>query len=113
MSKDAKEKFSIIIRENAFFKGTLNTLDSIRISGNYTGKIYSNKNVYIDSTANIDGDIEADNIIVAGIVKGNVKANSKIHLMSTSKLEGDIETQDFRIDNGGIFLGQCKNTKIH
>lgn len=108
--KSSTEAVSIIIRENAFFKGTLNTPESIKISGNYSGSIYCTKNVYVDATARIDGDIEAENIIISGAVRGNVKAKQRIHLTSTSKLEGDITTGSFKMDQGGIFIGKYSNT---
>lgn len=107
--KKNNEQISLVVSENAFFKGTLNTPGSIKISGNYCGKIFSSQNVYIDSTAKIDGDIEAENIVVSGVIKGNISAKKRIHLTSTSNLQGDIITGNFRIDKGGIFLGTCKN----
>ncbi|EOD00230.1 bactofilin family protein [Caldisalinibacter kiritimatiensis] len=106
-----KKNINMMVKKNARLKGTINTSESIEIQGIFKGKIFSNKTVYIEPTAQIDGDIIAENVIIRGNVKGNVTAKAKIHLTSTSKLEGQIIAKRFIIDNGAYFLGQCKRIK--
>lgn len=112
MSKRKYENVNMILEENAYFKGTLNSPCSIKINGIFEGKIVSSQNVYIGPHAKINGDIEAQNITIDGKVTGNIIAKGKTHLTSTCQLEGQIITKSFIIDEGAYFLGNCRRTHV-
>ena len=105
------DSLDIIIKKDSYLKGMINTPNSIKISGFFQGKIFSKGTVFIDTTGDIDGDIEAENVIICGNVKGNIIAKTKIHLTSTSKLYGHIVSTNIVIDKDAFFLGDCKLSK--
>ncbi len=109
MSKKNQESLCIIVEENARFKGDINTIGSAKINGIFNGNIVSTKNVIIDSSAKINGNIKAETIIINGYVKGNLYGKSKVHLTSTCILEGEIITKNFKIDKGAHLVGKCKH----
>lgn len=109
--KNSSNSMNLIIEKNAYFKGTINANGNIKIGGIFEGKIYSDNNVYISSTAEIIGDIEAKNVYISGKVNGNIFANGKVHFTSTSCFEGNITARRFVVDKGAIISGVWKNLK--
>jgi cytoskeletal protein CcmA (bactofilin family) len=41
-------------------------------------------------------------------VNGNVKCSDLLHITSTGKITGDIECEAILMDEGALFIGQCK-----
>jgi cytoskeletal protein CcmA (bactofilin family) len=56
-----------------------------------------------------DVSINVKNAIIGGKIKGNVVASSRVTLESSSKLEGDLTTKLLIIEEGALFIGNCKS----
>ncbi|URA09122.1 polymer-forming cytoskeletal protein [Thermospira aquatica] len=90
------------------WSGTMRFKTSLRIDGNYEGKIDAEGLLVIGPDAKIKGDIICDEVIVGGEIHGNVHARKRLELFNTAKLYGDIKTPKLKMDDGVIFQGKCE-----
>ena len=86
-------------------EGTLNLSESIRIDGNYTGKIISSSDVILSESCKFNGDIECDNLILSGSFEGNVDCKGKFRITPSGILKGNINAKLITIDEGAKFNG--------
>jgi cytoskeletal protein CcmA (bactofilin family) len=104
------DKIETIIGKNTNLEGNLKSQGTIRIDGNFNGKIDVDGNIIVGENSKIEADITTDNISISGEIKGNLIVKGQAQLTSTAKLFGDIEVQNIVIDDGAIFEGKCKMT---
>lgn len=102
------EKIDTLVGKNTSLEGTVNAEGTIRIDGRINGGLNISGNVIVGEESIIKGNIKADNAFVAGTVEGNVTATSQLHITHTAKLYGDITVRNIVIDEGAVFVGNCK-----
>jgi len=90
------------------WSGTMRFKTSLRIDGEYEGKIDAQGLLVIGPDAKIKGDLTADEIIIGGEIHGNVHARKRLELFNTAKLYGDIKTPKLKMEDGVVFQGKCE-----
>ncbi|MBC8268053.1 MAG: polymer-forming cytoskeletal protein [Rhodospirillaceae bacterium] len=95
-----------IISADLKMTGDLNSDGEIQVDGTIVGDIRT-KTLLIGKSANIKGEIFADNVRVHGNVNGQIKARSVI-LAKTAHVIGDILHEDLSIETGAFLEGLCK-----
>jgi cytoskeletal protein CcmA (bactofilin family) len=93
------------------FNGTMHFKNSLRINGDYTGKIEAQGLLVLGPESKMKGDIVCDEIIVGGEVRGNITAKKRLELLDSAKLYGDIRTAKLKIADGVVFEGKCEMTQ--
>ena len=88
--------------------GNLKVKGDIRIDGNVEGNILATGAVIVGQSANIKANIEGKIVILAGEAHGDVKSYDLLELASSARLYGNICTQQLKIDQGAIFVGNSK-----
>ena len=96
-----------IIGATVKIEGDLVSEGDIRVEGLVTGKIKTNKNLYVAETAKIEADVEAENADLAGSIRGQVKVKEVLRLSETGRIEGDISCSRLSIAEGAYFSGSC------
>jgi len=94
-----------LIGKGSIFEGTLSCAGLLRIEGKCLGRLAVAGTIVIAQGALVEAEIEADDVIVAGTVKGGIRARNLIHLMPAARVIGDLRSRKFRLDDGGLFLG--------
>ncbi|HJN25337.1 MAG TPA: polymer-forming cytoskeletal protein, partial [Rhodospirillales bacterium] len=84
----------------------LNSEGEIQIDGTIVGDIRT-KTLLIGKTAEIKGEIIADNVRIHGNVRGLIKARA-VTLAKTAHVIGDILHEDLSIETGAFLEGLCK-----
>lgn len=102
------EKVDTLIGKSTIFEGTVNAEGTIRLDGKVNGGLDIIGNLIVGEEGAVKGNIKAENAFVAGVVEGNVIATSQLHITHTAKLIGDITVKNVIIDEGAIFIGNCK-----
>jgi len=92
---------------NTNFDGVMKFNNSLRINGEFKGKIEAQGLLVLGPNSKIIGDIICDEVIVGGEVRGNITAKKRLELLETAKLFGDIKTAKLKIADGVIFEGKC------
>lgn len=102
------EKTDTLIGKGTNFEGTINADGTIRLDGKVHGGLNIAGNLIIGEEGIVKGNIKVENAFVAGTIEGNVIATSQLHITHTAKLVGDITVKSVIIDEGALFIGNCK-----
>jgi cytoskeletal protein CcmA (bactofilin family) len=104
----SNEKMDTLIGKGTSFEGTVNAEGTIRLDGKIHGGLNITGNLIVGEEGAVKGNIKAENAFIAGVVEGNVIATSQLHITHTAKLIGDITVKNVIIDEGAVFVGNCK-----
>lgn len=102
------EKIDTLVGKGTNLEGTINAEGTIRLDGKVHGGLNITGNLIVGEEGAVKGNIKADNAFVAGIIEGNVIATSQLHITHTARLVGDITVKNVIIDEGAVFIGNCK-----
>ena len=102
------ERVETVFSDTTVFNGELKFDTSLRIEGNFKGKIISKGHLIIGENAKIRASIKAQSIVIAGEVKGNVEAFDRLELLPTGRLYGNIKTKKLKMADGVVFEGSCE-----
>ncbi|MDG4649174.1 polymer-forming cytoskeletal protein [Roseibacterium sp. SDUM158017] len=89
--------------------GNLRTTGDINVEGTIQGDIRAHL-LTVGESANIEGEIVADDIVVTGKVTGRVRG-LKVRLTSTARVEGDIIHKTIAIESGAHFEGSVQRAE--
>ena len=91
-------------------EGTLHVDESIRIDGTLLGNIEQTDGddrwLILGPSAQILGDIRAQNLSVAGKVTGNIVASGSVELRNGSEVRGNITHKSITVEPGASVHGQ-------
>lgn len=80
----------------------------VRVEGTVEGSIRGARQILLDRTGVIQGDIYADEIVLGGRIVGTVNAAERVEVQSSSRIEGDIHTRSIVVLEGGIINGSVR-----
>ena len=80
----------------------------VTIFGHVEGEVHASA-VQIGDSAQVEGDIVAEELTIGGRVKGTIRAN-RVKLNSTAVVEGDIYHRSLAIEENGQFEGMFTKT---
>ncbi len=106
MNGDSLEDVSIISK-GVNIEGKLSSDGNVRIDGIIKGNVSVRGNLTLGETAEISGDVKAENITHCGKIIGTVTAIEKIVLESKSVLKGDLIAKVLVVEPGALFDGKC------
>ncbi len=93
---------------DASIEGTIEFEGTIRMDGNFKGKISSPAGVVIiGERAVVDARIDVGSAVVMGNVVGFINAKNKIELFPPAKVSGDIQAPVVAVEAGVFFQGNC------
>jgi len=98
-----------ILSSDLTITGNLRTTGDIQVEGTVQGDIRAHL-LTVGETANIEGEIVADDIVVTGRVVGKVRG-LKVRLTSTARVEGDIIHKTIAIESGAHFEGSVQRAE--
>jgi cytoskeletal protein CcmA (bactofilin family) len=90
----------------AVFSGVLRTRGTVRIGGEFEGRIESEDYVILSESARVHADIDAEAAVISGEVRGNVTARRKITLDASARVTGDLCTPGIVIEEGARLRGR-------
>jgi len=96
-----------IVGEESAFRGELNVKGSVRIDGEFEGRIAATESLLIGKAGVVKADVEVRDLMVAGVIVGNLKAAERVELHTGARVDGDIETRCLVVDDGVVFNGKC------
>jgi cytoskeletal protein CcmA (bactofilin family) len=96
------------VHEGVFLEGVLQFDSSVKICGQFKGKIHSSGYLYIDETAEITGELAAGSVVISGYVKGTIIAKDSVEMLPSGKIFGDVKASKLKIADGVIFEGKCE-----
>jgi cytoskeletal protein CcmA (bactofilin family) len=95
-----------IIGEDTQIKGEITSKGSIRLGGEFEGKIQAYGDVLIGEGSKVTGSVAGAKVIVSGDVNGNISAGGGLEITKTGKVYGDIISDKLIVDEGAIYKGK-------
>ena len=90
--------------------GDLVSESNIRIDGEVHGNVTSTSKVVIGDTGYIKGNLTCQEADVEGKIEGKLLIEGLLILREQAKVHGDIHTSKLHVEEGAVFLGECKMT---
>jgi len=98
-----------ILSSDLTIVGNLRTTGDVQVEGTVQGDIRAHL-LTVGESANIEGEIVADDVVVTGKVTGRVRG-LKVRLTSTARVEGDIIHKTIAIESGAHFEGSVQRAE--
>jgi len=93
-----------IISEGFTFEGTITSDGVLNIAGTVRGKITA-KSVLIDSSGQVDGELNSDQLVIKGQLKGDVNCDD-LNVGPLARVDGNISYKYIHIQRGGRVAGR-------
>ena len=98
--KKPKSKMNAMLGPGSNFEGTLHFEGTVRIDGNFKGKISSDDTLMIGKEAHVEASVEAGVVIVHGRVIGDVKARELLQALPGGKIFGNVLAKALKFEPG-------------
>lgn len=95
-----------IIGEDTQVKGEIVSKGSVRLGGEFEGKISAHGDVLIGEGSRVTGSVSGARVTVSGDVNGNIAANAGLEITKTGKVYGDIISDKLIVDEGAVYKGK-------
>ena len=99
---------SNIIGKGTTISGNIESFGNVRIEGKVDGDIKTKSKVSLGESAEVVGNLLAQNADISGEVKGTVEVQEILILRPSAVINGDIITGKMIVEGGAIFNGTCK-----
>lgn len=96
-----------LIATHLEIKGDLVGAGDLKVDGKINGNVTLDGNLFLSETAEIKGNITANNFETNGLIEGNIVVKEKLTIGSKSKIIGDIKTKILIIEEGAEINGKC------
>jgi len=90
------------------FEGKLCFHGTVRISGIFSGEIYTPDTLVVGEGARVDAKIEAGTVVIGGEVSGTIHAKHRVEIHQPAIFRGDIFTPSLQVEEGVIFEGSSQ-----
>jgi cytoskeletal protein CcmA (bactofilin family) len=100
-----------VIGPDDFFDGRYRSERGVRIQGNARGSIESRQYIFVESGADVEADLSAEDITVAGSFNGKVECRRKLEVTGTGKVQGQVTTALLVVHEGGLVDGELHMRK--
>ena len=108
VSAVAKHDVSGVLDKGCEFEGKLTFEGTLRIGGNFKGRIFTHDILVIGESAKVEAEIEAGIVIITGDVQGNIIAKNRVEIHQPAVFRGNIKTPSLQVDEGVIFEGSSQ-----
>ena len=96
------------IGKGATLYGDIETAGNIRLDGKVVGNIRSKARVVLGESAQLKGNLVAQNAEVFGEIDGRVEIVDILTLKTSSNVKGDVICNKFVTESGANFNGKCQ-----
>src|SRR5690242_11207484 len=94
-----------VIGSSTVIDGEITADEDLVIQGTVMGKIQLKASLYVESSGQVEADIETQNVDISGQVTGNITASDKVELKTQCRVIGDIKAPRILIADGASFKG--------
>jgi len=101
------------IDQGSEIEGRYTFSGTVMLNGKFKGEISTNDTLIVGEKGVVNANIRAGQVLVIGEVVGNVQATERVELKRTARLFGDVEAPVIVVEEGVLFDGQCRMTKVN
>lgn len=85
--------------------GEITGEEAVVVQGTVKGRVAVSESVFVENSATLVADVEADAVEISGNLTGNVTAASRLEIKADGKMVGDAKTPRLLIADGALFKG--------
>jgi cytoskeletal protein CcmA (bactofilin family) len=109
----SRSGLTAFIDEGSEIEGRYTFSGTVMLNGRFKGEISSTDTLIIGDKGVMNGDIRAGQVLINGEVVGNVSAAERVELKRAARVFGDVEAPVVVVEEGVIFEGHCRMTKVN
>ncbi len=94
-----------VIGSTVTIEGEITSDEALVVQGTVKGKVNLSKSVYVENSATVEADIEAESVEVDGTVVGNIEATTRVEIKADGTMTGDVKSPRILIADGARFKG--------
>lgn len=103
-----KEELTGFFDQGVTITGELEFKNTLRIDGNFYGKIRSNDQLIVGENGVVEGEIDVGILNVTGIIKGVVRIQDRLEIQKGGRVLADVVTPSLQVMEGGVLQGNCE-----
>lgn len=104
----AFEASAALIASGVEMNGHLVVPSSVRIDGEFAGRLESAGSVFVSESGSVEAPIRARTVEIRGAVVGDVVATREVVIHATGRLTGNVETPSLVVARGASFNGASR-----
>ena len=104
----ASEPGVAVVARGVEMNGSLVVPQSLRIDGEFRGKLDSGASVLVSDSGAVEAPIRARTVEIYGAVVGDIVATREVVIHPTGRLHGDVETPSLVVARGATFNGRTR-----
>ena len=94
-----------VIGSSITIEGEITSDEAVVVQGSVKGKLSSQQAVFVENSASIEADVEADAVEISGVLTGNIEAKARVEIKAEGKMIGDVKSPRILIADGALFKG--------
>jgi cytoskeletal protein CcmA (bactofilin family) len=94
-----------VIGSTLVIEGEISSDEALVVQGTVRGKIALSESIFVENSATVEADVEAESVEVSGVLTGNVDANTRVEIKADGKMVGDVRSPRILIADGALFKG--------
>ncbi len=94
-----------VIGSSITIDGEVSGDEALVVQGTVKGRIQTSQGVYVENSATLEADVEAESVEIGGVVTGNITATSRVEIKAEGKMVGDVKSPRLLIADGALFKG--------
>jgi cytoskeletal protein CcmA (bactofilin family) len=103
-----KEDLTGFFDQGVTLTGELEFKHTLRIDGNFYGKIRSKDHLIVGENGIVEGEIDVGILSVMGTVKGVVIIQERLEIQKGGRVFADVITPSLLVLEGGLLQGNCE-----
>src|SRR3990172_5763943 len=105
--KTGPEDISGFLAEGTLISGEIRFPDILRVDGKVTGKVFSERELVVGETGEVDAEVEVGTLSVSGKVSGTIRIKERLTIHPRGRVHGELilEKPGLIIEEGGVFEG--------
>ena len=96
---------SALVEDGCTFEGRMLFSGAAKISGQFTGEIFTRDELVISETGHVKAEVEAGVVVLKGTFEGNIIKKKKVTMIPPAKFKGTVTAPSLKIDEGVVFEG--------
>ena len=85
--------------------GEITSEEALVVQGVVKGRIHLGESMFVENSASVEADIEAESVEISGVVTGNISAEARVEIKADGKMVGDVKSPRILIADGALFKG--------
>ena len=94
-----------VIGSTRTIDGEITGSDALVVQGTIKGRIAVTENVFIENSARVEADMDAEAVEIGGAVTGNIQARGRVEIKADGRMIGDVKAPRILIADGALFKG--------